>query len=189
MLLHKYGWPVGEHLIDAACRAMDETLEPRPRNFEKLRSSLRPLLETPPSPPKRRPRWLKHATQFCAADVMSIRLDGRYYAGYVLRIATDKSGTRPVVCFYDRVFDEPVTLDALVGCRAKGRVYRDSVVRPDRHALFGLEHLPDPAGQIARIAKGFAEAPDESHLGPAVGLYTASKFTDLQKILRTLFEV
>ncbi|KAA9000198.1 hypothetical protein FJU31_07565 [Stenotrophomonas cyclobalanopsidis] len=55
--------------------------------------------------------------------------------------------------------------------------------RVDRHALYGLQHQPDPAHQFRLLASGIAQGPDNAHLARHSGLYAV---TDIFRMAREL---
>lgn len=182
-LLHKYGYAepsITDRAIDAIDALNDAVA--LDDHFYRRSASFSDELQTTPTPLSRRPGQPDHTTFYRARDVISIQLDGRYYAGYVHRLA--RINESPIVEFYETWFSKLPTLDDLAAVPAHGERFNDGSVRVSLFSVSGIKYQPDPANQVTLIAACVPEPPDNSHLKESIGLFTVKDIFGIQQQLR-----
>jgi len=165
--LHKYGFR-DDTCTDQAIQALDR-LDARVAlsdRFAARAGEAKDLLRSMPVPLKRRPAVPDEVTSWRAGDVVSYRLDGRYYVCYVRDILT--GNTAPLIEFYDLVLDRPPTVTDITGAHAVGGRYNDGVRRIEMYWVYGMRGNPDLANQFTLVEAGVDSPPLQTHLAPAV---------------------
>lgn len=144
------------------------------------------FLRSAPAPLKRAPGLPDSLNFYRAADVVSLQIDGRYYAAYVHGCASPNEN--PIIEFYDAGFDHVPSLAELTGRLAKGQRYHDGSENVSKFSVAGMKFMPDPAGQIV-LVKACMETPtDDAHLRRDTGLFTVSDIFDLQEKVDRMFD-
>jgi hypothetical protein len=187
ILLHKYG--IADAAIAARADAANDALNTKVAlsdDFHRRSDAIKTMfLRTAPAPLKRAPGHPDSLSFHRAADVVSMQLDGRYYAAYVHGCVNPNES--PIIEFYDAVFDHVPSLAELTGRRAKGQRYDDGSESVSKYSVAGMKFMPDPAGQIVLVKACVETAPDNAHLPQGVGLFTVSDIFDIQGSVGRMF--
>lgn len=187
LLLHKYGWDGGRFARgwrDGGAQLAAEL----PEGFARALPKIEALLAAPPKPLARKPGLEPGTTQFRAADLIAIRIRGRFFAAFVHEVARQGNGGQyPVIEFFDRAFSRVPRVDELEGVPARGERFNDGSVRRSLHAVSGLQWQPDPAGQVVLMQGGSTLQPVADMLAPSVGRYTVEWFHRLPALIDRLF--
>ncbi|UII32927.1 hypothetical protein LVD17_03665 [Fulvivirga ulvae] len=187
-LLHKYG--LSDKIItDKAINAIDHLNEAVVLSDDFYRKSpqIKDLLLTKPLEWKRRPKIPKNTTFFRPNDIVSIKLDDKYYVAYIHELTGVNES--PILEFYDSVFENKPAIEDITALKAKGEKYNDGKVRIAHFAIYGMKYQPDFANQVHLIRAGNLEMiPDNSHLEEAIGLFTVSDLFAIQKTIEKMFE-
>ena len=146
---------------------------------------MKQLIESAPIPLTKRPAHPKYKITFYRAqDVISFKLNGKYYAGYV---HDNRQNEAPIVEFYDYVSDHKPTMKDLGGVKAKGMGRQDGSIERMKYSIAGMKDLPDYANQIHLIQTSVATPPDNSHLEKGIGDWKHScLISDIIEIQRYL---
>jgi hypothetical protein len=182
--LHKYGFQ-DKDLTQKAIDAIDYMNKHVLSSDDLFRKSeeIKTFLKSSPEPLKRKPAYQDSVTFFRAEDVISIQYNKHFYVAYVHEVNTGNE--RPVVEFYDGVFESIPTLDQVKNLKARGRGIEKPVI--SKFGIYNRTHLPDFANQFVLLASGVKEKPDNSMLEIPAGLYTMSSLYDIQLNIRQLF--
>ena len=186
-LLHKYG--LADAQITAhALLAIDELNDAvaLSDSFFHRSEAFKAELGEAPKPRTRKPSMPDSITFYRARDVISIQLDGRYYAAYVLGCAYTNAS--PVLEFYDGVFDRRPNLEEIVALPARGETFTtDPRPHVARFSVSGIKYEPDPANQITLIGACVPTPPDNSALRKRDSMDASSDIFDIQRTIRTMF--
>ena len=185
-LLHKYGF-ADTDITDKAIQAIDalNNAVVLSDSFYHQSGKIKNFLQSVPVPLSRKPSLPGNTTFYRAKDVVSIQLDGRFYAAYIHKLANPNES--PVIEFYEGVFDSPPTLDALKNTKATGQVYNDGIERISKFSVAGMKFMPDLANQIQLISACVNEPPSNKHLADSVGLYTMRDLFEIQEVIVKMF--
>jgi hypothetical protein len=186
VLLHKNGISDG-NITKHALRSIDKLNKGVALSDDFFRKSdqIKALIESLPTPLKRRPSMRESLTFHRAGDVVAIQMSDLFYAAYVHEILNFNES--PLIELYDAEFDHRPTLKEVQGTRAKGAYYNDGSERAEKFSVYGMRNLPDLANQIHLIASGVTEAPSTSHLEEPVGLYCVSNLFALMATIPAMF--
>lgn len=178
--LHRQGFADAK-LTDAAVAAIAALNAAVALNdtFHRRSADIEALLRSAAVMPTRRPSLPKAHTSWRAGDVVGMQVADRHHAFHVLEV----SQGAPIVEFYDIVQATPLAWEHLQDVIARGQRLNDGRHDLDRHALYGLQHQPDPAHQFRLLASGIAQGPDSTHLARHSGLYAV---TDVFRMTRDL---
>jgi len=187
-LLHKYGLS-DNSITDEAINAID-TLNNDivlSDDFHRKSQQIKEFLQTKPLPLKRKPRKPENSTFFRANDIVSIKLDNRYYAAYIHKLTGVNEA--PILEFYDAIFEKTPQVKDLKGLKAKGEKFNDGKIRIANFAIYGMKYQPDLANQIHLIdsSKNLEITPQNNHLEESIGLFTVSNLFFIQKTIKKMF--
>lgn len=184
--LHKYGFQ-DKDITQKAIEAIDHMNKNVLSSDEMFRKSeeIKTFLKSPPEPLKRKPAYQDSVTFFRAEDVISVQYNKRFYVAYVHEVNTGNE--RPVIEFYDGVFENIPTIEQVKTLKARGRGTGKPVI--SKFGIYHRTHLPDFANQFVLLASGVKEKPDNSMLEEPTGLYTMSSLYEIQLNIRQLFHI
>ena len=187
VLLHKYGFS-DTGITGKAIKAIDKlnlsvALSDHFYNNSEL---IKELIKNSPAPLKRKPSLPENITFFRENDVISIQLEGSYYAAYIHKLTAPNE--TPVIELYDCIFNKVPVIEELTGLKAKGSVYNDGTEKVSCYAVTGMKYTPDPANQIFLVASGIKNKPLNEHLEKASGLWTNTDLFRIQNIIVNMFK-
>jgi hypothetical protein len=187
VLLHKYGFEDSE-ITKKALKAVDSLNEVVVLSdaFYHQRNAIKIMISSKPTPLKRKPSIPDNITFYRAKDLISIQLEGKFYAAYIHELTGVNES--PVIEFYDKIFDKIPSLKDVENLIAKGKTYNDSegefIARFD---ISGLTYQPDLANQVVIIATNIEQKPAAKHLKNPIGLYTGSDLFSIQDTIQEMF--
>ena len=187
-LFHKYGLS-DKSITDEAIKAIDilnDNIVLSDDFFNKS-GRIKDFLRTKPSELKRKPRKPDNLTFFRANDIVSIKLDTKYYVAYIHKLTGVNEA--PILEFYDGVFEEIPKMEELNKLRAKGQKFNDGKIRIANFAIYGMKYQPDLAGQIHLIGsdENSELKPNNSALEESIGLFTVSNLFFIQDTIKKMF--
>ena len=187
-LLHKYGLS-DKNITDKAIEAIDVLNDDvvLSDDFFRKSSQIKEFLKTKPTILKRKPSRQKNTTFFRENDLVSINLDGTYYIAFIHKLTGVNES--PIIEFYNETFDIPPKLEDIKSKKARGLQYNDGMVHASKFAIYGMKYQPDLANQIHLLSssENSTMAPDSSHLGESIGLFTVSNLFTIQDTIRKMF--
>lgn len=187
VLLHKYGYKY-EPITTNALKSIDLLNKDvvLSDDFYRKSDDIKAFLATEPVQLKRRPAMPESITFYRPKDVISIELDNKYYGAYIHSLTAPNEN--PIIEFYNKVFDEPPTMEELKKCKAKGSLYNDGTECIAKYSVRGMKFLPDLANQVKLISSCENEPPSNNHLIKPVELYSVQDIFWIQNIIRGLFK-
>ena len=189
ILLHKYGLSenrITEEAIKSITILNDNMV--LGEDFFRKSQEIKKLLKTKPLELRRKPRKPQNITFFRANDIISIKIDGKYYIAYIHKLTGVNEAA--VIEFYDEVFEKIPKIKELTNMKAKGERFNDGKIRIAKFAIYGMKHQPDLANQIHLIGSSTKTniVPDNKHLEESIGLFTVSNLFFIQKTIREMFK-
>ncbi len=186
VLLHKYGF-ADKFITKNALQAIDKLNKDIALSDDFFRKSneIKAFINSMPAPLKRKPAIAESITFYRAEDVVSIQLEGKFYAAYIHQLSGPNES--PIIELYDGVFSKVPTLNELGKLNAKGRIYNDGKERICLFSINGMKYLPDPANQIQLISACVEKRPSNEHLTESVGLYAVLDIFRLQGVIKEMF--
>ncbi|WP_299435588.1 hypothetical protein [uncultured Aquimarina sp.] len=187
-LLHKFGLS-DNSITEEAINAID-TLNNDivlSDDFHRKSQQIKDFLQTKPLELKRKPRKPENSTFFRANDIVSIKIDHRYYAAYIHKLTGVNEA--PILEFYDKIFEKIPQIEELKDLKAKGEKFNDGIIRISNFAIYGMKYQPDLANQIHLIgsSKNLDIVPNNNHLKESIGLFTVSNLFFIQKTIKKMF--
>lgn len=185
-LLHRYGL-ADSHITAQAVTAIGELnrevalSDTFCRRSEEFAESLRKA----PVPLTRKPTLPDSTTFYRAHDVITIHLDGKYYAAYVHHLT--RINESPIIEFYAHAFDEVPTLEQIQQCPAQGLLYDNGTRYKSLYSVSGIKFQPDPANQITLVAACVLNPPDSRHLSTPDWHHTVLNIFSIQDTIRQMF--
>ncbi|MFC5046056.1 hypothetical protein ACFSTE_05165 [Aquimarina hainanensis] len=188
ILFHKYGLS-DKSITDEAIKAIDKLNDDvvLSDDFFNKSGRIKDFLKTKPSELKRKPRKPDNLTFFRANDIVSIKLDVKYYVAYIHKLTGVNEA--PILEFYDGVFETIPEMGELNKLRAKGQKFNDGKMRIANFAIYGMKYQPDLAGQIHLIGsdENIELKPNNSNLEESIGLFTVSNLFFIQETIKKMF--
>lgn len=188
VLFHKYGL-ADNTLTSKAINAIDKLNDDvvLSDDFYRKSNQIKDFLKTKPSELKRKPKKPDNITFFRPNDLVSIKLDGKYYAAYIHKLTGINEA--PIIEFYEGIFENTPVAEELMELKAKGEKFNDGKIHTANFAIYGMKYQPDLAGQIQLIDtdKNPKFIPDNNHLEESIGIFTVSNLFSIQKTIKKIF--